>query len=56
MRNNLQQSVHTKTFKIVIRNEKSTYNVTIQYNFLYALKVLNCLNFIPKRRLIFLLN
>ena len=37
-------------------NEKCTYNVIIHWNLLYALKIWNCLNFIQKRRLIFLLN
>ena len=37
-------------------NEKCTYNVNIHDNLLYALKVLDCLSFIRKRRLIFLLN
>ena len=35
-------------------NEKCTYNVNTHYNLLYALKVWHCLNFIRKRRLIFL--
>ena len=37
-------------------NEKCTYNVNIDDNLLCALKVLDCLSFIRKRRLIFLLN
>ena len=37
-------------------NEKCTYNVNRHSNLLYALKVWNCLNFIRKRRLFFLLN
>ena len=36
-------------------NEKCTYNVIIHWNSLYALKIWNCLNFIPKRSLIFFL-
>ena len=31
-------------------NEKCAYNVIIHWNFLYALKIWNCLNFIQKRR------
>ena len=34
-------------------NEKCTYNVNTHCNLLYALKKLNCLNFIRKRRLLF---
>ena len=37
-------------------NEKCTYNVNTHGNLIYALKIWNCLNFIPKRRLSFLLN
>ena len=37
-------------------NEKCTYNVNTHWNLLYALKILNCLNFIQKRRPFFLLN
>ena len=37
-------------------NEKWTFNVNTYCNFLYPLKIWNCLNFIRKRRLIFLLN
>ena len=37
-------------------NEKCTYNVIIHWNFLYAQKKWNCLNFIQKRRQVFLLN
>ena len=37
-------------------NEKCTCNVIIHWNLLYALKIWNCLNFIQKRRLFFLLN
>ena len=37
-------------------NEKCTYNAIMHWNLLYALKIWNCLNFIRKRRLIFLLN
>ena len=33
-------------------NEKCTYNVHTHCNFLYALQVWNCLNFIRMRRLI----
>ena len=34
-------------------NEKCIYNVNTHCNLLYVLKVLNCLNFTRKRRLIF---
>ena len=37
-------------------NKKCAYNVNTHCNLLYALKVWNYLNFIQKRRLIFLLN
>ena len=37
----------------IIKNEKCTYNINAHCNLLYALKVWNCLNFIPKRRLVF---
>ena len=37
-------------------NQKYAYNVIIHWNLLYALKVWNCLSFIQKRRLFFLLN
>ena len=36
-------------------NEKSTYDVIIHWNLLYALKTWNFLNFIQKRRLFFCL-
>ena len=51
MASNLQQKLHTNVQNYY--NEKSTYNVIIHWNLLYALKIWNCLNFNQKRRLIF---